>query len=92
MWLDELQRYLGRNGGLTAGTARALLAAGTVLVGTMWSDEYAIRVAPRRPGGDDHHVSDRELLDLAEVVDVAPVFSTAEYRRARGVTPLGRVS
>ncbi|MGW5557625.1 hypothetical protein ACWER9_10430 [Micromonospora sp. NPDC003944] len=83
IWLDELQRYLGRNGGLTAGTARALLGAGTVLVGTIWSDEYAIRVAPRRPGSEDHHVSDRELLDLAEVVDVAPVFSTAEYRRAQ---------
>ncbi|WP_147252464.1 hypothetical protein [Micromonospora endolithica] len=92
VWLDEMQRYLARDTGLTAGTARALLQAGAVVVGTMWPDEYATRIAPCRPGDDDYHASGRELLDLAHVIDVAPAFSGAERRRAQELADIdGRI-
>jgi TPR repeat protein len=92
VWLDELQRYLGADGGLTAGTARALLRAGMVIVGTMWPDEYGIRIAPRQPGSDDQHAGNRELLDLAHVFDVADAFNAGEHARARGLAAVdGRI-
>ena len=92
VWLDEFQRYLGVDGGLTPGTVRTLLGAGMVLVGTMWPDEYAIRVAPRQPGGDDEHERDRELLDLAQVLDVAEDLTAAERARAQELAAIdGRI-
>jgi Helix-turn-helix domain len=82
LWLDELQRYFGADGGLNAGTVRALLRAGTVIVATMWPDEYGARIVPRQPGRHDQHAHDRELLELAEVFEVSPAFSGAEQARA----------
>lgn len=38
IWLDELQQYLDGEHGLTAADVRALMQAGTVLVGTLWPD------------------------------------------------------
>jgi tetratricopeptide (TPR) repeat protein len=83
VWLDELHRYLGTGGGLTAGTVRGLLRAGAVLVATMWPGEYSIRIVPRQPGHDDPHARDRELLDLAKGFDVAGAFTCAEHDHAQ---------
>ncbi len=43
VWLDELQRYLDGEHGLTGGVVRALLNAPhpVVIIGTMWPDFYA---------------------------------------------------
>jgi hypothetical protein len=44
LWLDELQRYLDGEHGLTGGLVRALLSAPdpVVIVGTLWPDRYAV--------------------------------------------------
>ena len=85
VWLDELQRYLGGEHGLTGGVMRTLLAAPhpVVIVGTLWSDLYTAWTAVRAVGGADIYAREREVLDLASVVSVAPVFSPAEQERAR---------
>jgi tetratricopeptide (TPR) repeat protein len=83
LWLDELQRYLHNPDRVTAGIVRAMLRGRTVLVGTMWPDDYAIRVAARQTGTDDRYARDRELLDLAHVFDVADVFTAAEHTGAQ---------
>ena len=85
VWLDELQRYL--RGGLTAGSIRSLLRDGTVLAATMWPDEYGTRIVRRQPGFDDPYASDRELLELAMVLDLAGEFTAAEQARARELAP-----
>jgi tetratricopeptide (TPR) repeat protein len=85
IWLDELQRYLGTTGALTAGTVRTLLQAGMLLVATIWPDEYAVRMVPRQPDRDNQNERDRELLDLAKVFDVADAFTAAELARARAL-------
>ena len=43
VWLDELQRYLDGEHGLTGGVVRALLnvAHPVVIIGTIWPDRYA---------------------------------------------------
>jgi predicted negative regulator of RcsB-dependent stress response len=82
LWLDELQRYLGGTHGLTAATVRALLQTGIVLVGTLWPDDYAIRIVPRHPDSADLYAADRQLLNLAQIHGVADTFSTAERKRA----------
>ena len=43
VWLDELQRYLDGEHGLTGGVIRALLNAlyPVVVIGTLWPDRYA---------------------------------------------------
>ncbi|GAA3916206.1 hypothetical protein GCM10023084_79290 [Streptomyces lacrimifluminis] len=83
VWVDELQRYLNGYNGLPAGAARTLIAAGTVLVGTLWPDEYTRRIAAREPGTIDPHDNDRQLLRLAHVIDIPPAFSPDEQQRAR---------
>jgi len=81
IWLDELQRYL--RSGLTAGSIRSLLRSGTVLAATMWPDEYSLRIARRQPGLNDPHASDREVLELALVLDLAGELTAAEQAQAR---------
>lgn len=81
VWLDELQNYLQRPASLTTGTVRGLLAAGLVVVATLWPEEYVARAAVHSPGQDDRYGGDRKLLGLATVIDVAS-FSPAERRRA----------
>ena len=85
MWLDELQRYLDGEHGLTGGVVRALLTAPgpVVIIGTLWPDRYAAYTAVARPGGADPHAREREVLDLAEVIRIGPEFSPAEQDRAR---------
>ena len=51
VWLDELQRYLDGEHGLTGGVVRALLNAPhpAVIIGTLWPDRYAAYSAVPRP-------------------------------------------
>jgi thioredoxin-like negative regulator of GroEL len=85
VWLDELQRYLDGEHGLSGGTIRALLNAPgpVVLIGTLWPDRYNAYITAAAPGGPDPHVRERGVLDLADVVRIAPEFSAAEQGRAR---------
>ena len=83
MWLDELQRYLDGEHGLTGGVVRALLNAPhpAVIIGTIWPDRYAAYTAVPAPASPharpaaDPHAREREVLDLAEVVRIDPEFS-----------------
>ena len=88
VWLDELQRYLDGEHGLTGGVIRMLLNAPdpVVIIGTLWPEFYTARTTLPEPGGDDPHVRDREVLDLAAVVRIGPEFSPAEQDRARAAT------
>ncbi|MGW5051557.1 tetratricopeptide repeat protein [Actinokineospora sp. NPDC004072] len=88
LWLDELQRYLGGENGLTAACVRTLVRAGVVVVGTLWPDEYAARTALRSDGMEDPHARDRELLDMARVIDVADAFTAVENQNARSAAEL----
>ena len=85
VWLDELQRYLDGEHGLTGGVVRALLNAPhpAVIIGTLWPDRYTAYTTMPAPGGADPHAREREVLDLAEVVRIGPEFSPAEQDRAR---------
>ena len=85
MWLDELQRYLDGEHGLTGGVVRALLNAPhpVVIIGTLWPDRYTAYTAVPAPGGADPHAREREVLDLAAVIRIGPEFSPAEQDRAR---------
>jgi hypothetical protein len=85
VWLDELQRYLGGEHGLTGAEVRALLNAPhpAVIIGTLWPDRYTAFTAVPAPGGADPHARERAVLDLAAVVRIDPAFSPAEQDRAR---------
>ena len=85
VWLDELQRYLDSEQGLTGAIVRALLNAPhpAVLIGTLWPDRYAAYTAVPTPGGADPHAREREVLALAAVIRIDPEFSEAEQERAR---------
>jgi hypothetical protein len=85
VWLDELQRYLDGEHGLTGGVVRGLLnsAHQVVMIGTLWPDLYAAYTAMPIPGGADPRAREREVLELAEVVRIDAAFSAAEQRRAR---------
>ncbi len=85
VWLDELQRYLDGEHGLTGAMVRALLNSPhpVVIVGTLWADRYASYTTLPAPSGSDPHAREREVLDLAAVVRIGPEFSPAERDRAR---------
>ena len=85
VWLDELQRYLDGEHGLTGAVVRALLGAPhpAVIIGTVWPDRYTVYTALPAPGGADPHAREREVLDLADVVRIDPEFSKGEQDRAR---------
>ena len=85
VWLDELQRYLDGEHGLTAAVVRALLGAPdpVVIIGTLWPDRYTAYTALPQPGGADRHARERQVLDLADVVRIGEAFSPAEQARAR---------
>jgi hypothetical protein len=84
VWLDELQRYLDGEHGLTGGMVRALLNAPdpVVIIGTLWPDWYSAWTAVPGPSGDPR-ARERQVLDLADVTRIAPELSTAEQGRAR---------
>lgn len=85
VWLDELQRYLDGEHGLTGGTIRVLLNGPdpVVIIGTLWPDRYAAYATLPAPGGTDLYARERQVLDLATVVRISPTFSPAEQDRAR---------
>ena len=85
VWLDELQRYLDGEHGLTGGMIRTLLNAPhpAVIIGTIWPDRHTAYTSPPNPGGADPHAREREVLELAAIVRIDPVFSLAEQNRAR---------
>jgi hypothetical protein len=85
VWLDELQRYLDGEQGLTGAVVRALLNAPhqAVIIGTLWPDRYAAYTTMPAPGGADPRAREREVLDLAEVIRIDPAFSPTEQDRAR---------
>jgi hypothetical protein len=84
VWLDELQRYLDGEHGLTGAAVRALLTAThpAVIIGTLWPDRYNAYTAVPPPGGADPHGRERQVLELATVIRIAPEFSPAEQDRA----------
>jgi hypothetical protein len=85
VWLDELQRYLDGEHGLTGGVIRALLGGPgpVVSIGTLWPDRYAAYTTVPPSGGADPRAREREVLDLAAVIRISAEFSLAEQRRAR---------
>ena len=85
IWLDELQRYLDGEHGLTGGVVRALLnpPLPAVIIGTLWPNRYMAYATLPAPGGADSHAREREVLDLAEVIRIDPEFSPTEHDRAR---------
>ena len=92
VWLDELQRYMDGEHGLTGGVVRALLSAPhpAVLIGTLWPDWYAAYTAVPAPGRADPRAREREVLDLAVAVRISPAFSAAEQGRARAAAARDR--
>ena len=85
VWLDELQRHLDGEHGLTGTAMRALLNAPypAVIIGTIWPDRYTAYTTVPVPGGSDPHAREREVLDLAAVIRIKPELSEAEQDRAR---------
>jgi len=92
VWLDELQRYLDGEHGLTGGAIRALLNTPdpAVIIGTIWPDRYATYTTLPTPGGADPHAREREVLDLVAGIRIAPEFSPAEQDRARAAAARDR--
>jgi hypothetical protein len=85
VWLDELQRYLDGEHGLTGAVVRELLNAPgpAVIIGTLWPEFYTDYTSLPAPGDPDPHAREREVLGLADVVRIGPEFSPAEQGRAR---------
>jgi hypothetical protein len=92
VWLDELQRYLDGEQGLTGAMVRELLNASgpVVIIGTLWPDRYTAYSAMPAPSGHDPHAREREVLDLAEIVRISGEFSAAEQNRARSAAARDR--
>jgi hypothetical protein len=83
VWLNELQDYLNGEHGLDGAVIWALLSHPAVIIGTLWPERYAAYTTVPAHGGADPHRRERQVLDLAEVVRIAPAFSPAEQDRAR---------
>lgn len=81
VWVDGLTRYLGGPDGVTAGAVRALLEAGSVIVGTMWPEDYHALTAIGHSADGDHHADERDVLELANIITVATELSQSELDR-----------
>jgi hypothetical protein len=88
VWLDELQRYLDGERGLTGAVVRALLDAPhpAVIISTLWPERYAAYTTIPSSGGPDPYARAREVLDLADVIRIGAEFSAAEQDRARAAS------
>ena len=66
LWLDELQRYLDGEDGLTGAVVRALLTAPhpVVIIGTLWPDLYTAYTALPAPGTADPHAREKGSAGL----------------------------
>jgi hypothetical protein len=82
LWLDDLQRYLREEPGLDASTVRALVRADILIVGTLWPEDYQVANTLHRPGPRDPRARSREVLALAQIVDVRRTLTAAERNRA----------
>lgn len=85
VWLDELQRYLGGEHGLTGGVVRAFLDPphAAVIIATLWPHWYNLCTTLPDPAGTDSHARERAVLALADVISIAPEFTNAEQDQAR---------
>ena len=85
LWLDELQRYLDGEDGLSGGMVRALLSPPDpmVIIGTLWPDRYAAYTTVPIPGNPDPRARERQVLELADIVRIGEAFSAVEQERAR---------
>ena len=81
VWLDELQRYLGKRRQLSAAVISRLVTAGVMVLGTIWTTEYNALLAPP-VGGDDQLREAQEVLLLAEVVNIDQALTLPERERA----------
>jgi hypothetical protein len=83
LWLDELQNFLGADPPLNRAVLNGLMRAGTIVVGTLWSEEYLPRTAVRRTSGTDKYAHDRQLLGMATAkIDVKSSLSVRERQTA----------
>ena len=92
VWLDELQRYLDGEHGLTGGVVRALLGAPdpVVIIGTLWPDRYAAYTAVPAPGGRRSARAGTGGAGPGRVIRIGPEFSPAEQDRARAAAARDR--
>ncbi len=92
VWLDELQRYLEDENGLTGAVVRALLNAPNpvMIIATLWPDRYTAYTTVPEPGHPDPWARERQVLDLAEVIRVDSAFTAAEQDRARAAATRDR--
>ena len=92
LWLDDLQRYLDGEHGLTGGMMRALLndPGPLVIIGTLRLDRYAAYTAEPASVGADPRARERQVLDLATVIRISPEFSLAEQDRVRAAAARDR--
>jgi hypothetical protein len=92
VWLDELQRYLDGEHGLTVGVIRSLLSGPhqPLIIATLWPDYYTTYAALPSPGGADAYARERQVLDPATVVRIGPEFTQAERERARAAATRDR--
>ncbi|MFI6816009.1 hypothetical protein ACIBG7_26630 [Nonomuraea sp. NPDC050328] len=91
VWLDELQRYIDCDDPLEAGIIHDLLNKGAILVATIWPGRREIYAALPQAGQADPHAAARELLRLADTVDIDDSFSLAERKRAMNAAMQGDV-
>jgi hypothetical protein len=90
VWLDELQNYLHGAEGITANQIRTLLRsdARTVIVATLWASRYATYSRLPAPREFDPFIYERELLKLAQIIDIPDYLSTREQERATDIARL----
>ncbi|MEV4891787.1 hypothetical protein AB0K48_20635 [Nonomuraea sp. NPDC055795] len=85
VWLDELHTYLREPGGLDAGTIRALLHAGNIVIATLRPSHHGAYLTAPASGlhEDPEQANAGEILKLAETMHVSDSFSAAEVSRAQ---------
>ena len=86
IWLDDMERHLAD--GLTAAAIRALRRPRLpiVIIGSLWPNRYWTYAVPPSPDrSSDPYRRQRELLGLAQIINVAASFTPAERCRADAI-------